>query len=510
MTYEEANEIIDEQLLIKKEPFNKISKYIESCKAVEDRYYLYTNYVERLIDLFIYDHIFYCKAPEMFDKSEYIKALENSINHKPYKDYWYNCFLEFNKGNNKKCLTELKKWFSDDNNPFKSKKMDEIDAVDMFIRPFKEGFPELWEEICNNIKTIQTENGISELLDMYKRFYTSEYGEDSIEILTDFTVRYPGFVSPHEFLGTVYFDLKHWNNSLAEFEKVNELVWYIYRKGYIPFMMAYSYDKVRDYKEAEKYYRLCIERNTGDEFAKNNLAYLFIKQKRFSEAIPLLEECISEKRGMPYIANNYVRALIGLGRNKDAKEFVKNTEFRIAKDIKEKVKNLDNKNYKKVETKVEIINDNNDIEEEELIIDKRNPVPLFQFSTEKILEDELTARIENGNPVFGKKLKVYRRKGDYGRQYRIFVDGQVGIFDLLCEDDDGDLYIIELKKDSGYDDVYKQLSNYLDWISKEPKFKGKKAHGIVCLNSPSKELINKVHEDPRMEIYNYQISYSKL
>lgn len=37
-----------------------------------------------------------------------------------------------------------------------------------------------------------------------------------------------------------------------------------------------------------------------------------------------------------------------------------------------------------------------------------------QFSNEKLLEDELTARIENGVPVFGMKLKMYKRKGKKG------------------------------------------------------------------------------------------------
>ena len=420
------------------------------------------------------------------------------------------CIFGITKGDNKKCLVELKKWFNDKENEFRTAKMNEVDAIELFVRPFKECFSELWEEICKGIKLIQTEDGIPELLFMYKQFYASKFGEESIDILTYFIAQYPGFVSPYEILGTVYYDLKQWNNCIAEYENVTEPVWYIFRKGHIAFMMAYSHDKVREYKEAEKYYRLSIENDTHKAFARNNLAYLYIKQKRFSEAIPLLQECISEKTDLPYAANNYVRALIGLGRNKDAKEFVKNSEFKIAKDTKERVKNLDNKNSKKPGTKVEIIDDNNDTEGEEQYINKRNPVPSFQFSTEKILEDELTARIEAGNPVFGKKLKVYRRKGDYGRQYRIFVDGRIGIFDLLCEDDAGNLYIIELKKDSGYDAVYEQISNYLDWIGKEPKFKGKKAYGIICLNSPAKDLVEKVHKDPRMEIYNYQISYSKL
>lgn len=86
----------------------------------------------------------------------------------------------------------------------------------------------------------------------------------------------------------------------------------------------------------------------------------------------------------------------------------------------------------------------------------------------------MTAKIENGIPVFGLKLKMYKRKGEYGRQYII----PIGRLDLLCEDCEGNLYIIELKKDSGYDDAYKQTADY-----------------------------KKVHSDRRMKLFEYQISY---
>lgn len=59
-------------------------------------------------------------------------------------------------------------------------------------------------------------------------------------------------------------------------------------------------------------------------------------------------------------------------------------------------------------------------------------------------------------------IRVYKRKGEYGRQYII----PIGRLDLLCEDSQGNLYIVELKKDSGYDDAYKQIAAYLDWFEK--------------------------------------------
>lgn len=110
-------------------------------------------------------------------------------------------------------------------------------------------------------------------------------------------------------------------------------------------------------------------------------------------------------------------------------------------------------------------------------------------------------------PVFGLNLHIYNHKGDYyGRQYPF----PLGRLDLLCEDTDGNLYIIELKKDSGYDDAYKQTVDYIDWFQKAAISKGKKVYGIICLNSPTQELINKVRSDKRIRLFEYQISYTEI
>lgn len=108
--------------------------------------------------------------------------------------------------------------------------------------------------------------------------------------------------------------------------------------------------------------------------------------------------------------------------------------------------------------------------------------------------------------VFGMNLKMYKRKGEYGRRYII----PVGRLDLFCEDEAGNLYVIELKKDSGYDDAYKQTADYLDWFAQSPKFKDKKVYGIICLNNPTADLISRVKSDARMRLFEYQVSIRKL
>lgn len=238
----------------------------------------------------------------------------------------------------------------------------------------------------------------------------------------------------------------------------------------------------------------------------NNLAYCLYKQHKLIEAKELFEKCLELDPKYSYAVNNYVRVLIALHRYRDAKSFV-SKGFPVSASLRKKVKDLPSTNQRMKKSAID--------EQATLLTIDEDPIPqpksilpekAQQFSSEKLLEDELTARIESGAEVFGMKLKLYRRKGLYGRQFII----PIGRLDLLCEDDDGNLYIVELKKDSGYDDAYLQTAQYLDWFERSQFAPGKKIQGIICLNSPTLELIEKVHSDPRMKLFEYQISYREL
>ena len=181
---------------------------------------------------------------------------------------------------------------------------------------------------------------------------------------------------------------------------------------------------------------------------------------------------------------------------------LKNSPVKIYKNLLERVKKAENTNKRiKADEPLEEI-----LESETATIEKEIDlgVKKQQFTSEKILEDELVLRIEMGLEVFGKQLKIYRRKGIYGRQY-ILSNGKRP--DILAEDADGNLYVIELKKDSGYDDAYVQTVEYLEWFDENWKDKVKNIYGIICLNSPSAELLKKVHNNPRIRVFEYQISY---
>ena len=78
-------------------------------------------------------------------------------------------------------------------------------------------------------------------------------------------------------------------------------------------------------------------------------------QKKYKEALGCFEKCLDLDGNYIYAANNYVRVLIALGRNKDAKVFVKDGKYKVSKDIKKRVDRLDNTNARlKKETSKEV------------------------------------------------------------------------------------------------------------------------------------------------------------
>lgn len=446
----------------------------------------------------------------------------------------------------------------------------EDQVLDYLLVPFQNAPDEIWNFIMDEVNSMHCEEGIPEFCKALSLYYRSRDNDVIIEGLLAFMRKFPNYRAPNELLGYTYYNMAMWNNAIACFERVQQEYYFFHEDIY--WMLAWSNGKIKNYADEEKYYWMSYQLAPDIPFTLNNLGYSLYKQKKYLEAKELFGQCLDANKDLPYAANNYVRVLIALGRNADAKKFVNSKKFKIAKAIQERVKRLDDHNVRlnkkdlsvKSDTIIESDSDTADLfeitssedeikccqqyinnrlsengakcqqplkkrqleskikhqrfsNERSLEGEIKHSQPLnerqleatakhLQFSKEKLLEEELTARIESGMQVFGKYLKVYKRKGEYGRQYNI----PVGRLDLLCEDANGNLYVVELKKDSGYDDVYEQITQYLAWFEQSEKFKGKKVYGIICLNHPTQELLSKVHADKRIRIFEYQISYTEL
>lgn len=429
-----------------------------------------------------------------------LKLVYENIEKLEQSHYFYWAFYYYLKKQYKKCKEFIHKMCQEQQDSGEA--LNENGVLDYFRVPFKNAPDTIWNAITSEVKAIKTAEGIPEFCDLISLYYRSSNNDEVVDALLSFMQKYPDYKSPNEMLGYTYYNMSMWNNAIACFEKVEEEYYFFMEDIY--WMLAWSSGKVKNLTDEEMYYRKSLELAPDKEFTLNNLGYCLYKQKKYREALNVFEQCIREKKDLSCAGNNYVRVLIALGRNADAKKFIKTGEVKVSKALKDRVAKLDNSNAR---LKKDVVPEPQDLDDEESTekVTLDIGVKRQQFSNEKLLEDELTARIENGMLVFGMNLKIYKRKGEYGRQYII----PVGRLDLLCEDNAGNLYVVELKKDSGYDDAYQQTAEYLDWFEHSEKFKGKKIYGIICLNSPTRQLIDKVHADKRMRLFEYQISYTE-
>ena len=427
--------------------------------------------------------------------SDFVDLFCSNVEQLPSDHYYFyslKCFFECCYD---ECLKLVELYLEKTNT-----EIDEHILADSFFDPFKQAFQGFWVQLSKIILRKTHNQQLSRLCEVIDQYYLLETDDKVIDLLLVSAVKMPKSILIKELLAITYYSMKKWNNALAYFEQIEEDRVLIFNHQ-LYFMMAWSYSKIKNHAEEEKYYKKCLECDPNNIDARNNLGYCYYSIKKYDLAIAQFNQCLDIDNQYSYAADNILRVMIATGRYKDAKAFIEEG-YNVSTALKRKVENLKNDNAKVTLSE----NPEDSILEERIRTPKEVGVKRNQFSSEKLLEDELTARIEAGIDVFGLNLKIYKRRGEYGRQFVI----PVGRLDLLCEDDDGNLYIVELKKDSGYDDAYKQTAEYLDWFEKSKYANNRKIYGIICLNSPSNELIKKVRADNRMRLFEYQISYREV
>lgn len=453
----------------------------------------------------IIQRLYYKYSDDIIQNSIEIKAYITitewiTDNQLPY----YRAVAELFKGNTQKSLEYIHKannqgFFYDGNDAFT-----DIEFANCFLAPFKAGFPGFWTEIHDLIATFSVEPGVLELCKAVPLFYNSS---DSSEICNALEIAYaanPNSVVVKELLAITLYDSQLWGNAAALFEQIGDDPILLYRE-HLYFMMAWCYGKIKELKSEIETYEKIADISEDGQYVINNLGNAYYKAKQFSKALDCFRKCLDNNWDTKYAANNYVRSLLALGRYKDAKDFVKNTTYKLQKNLLDRVASAECSNQRiKADQAIDILadHDSSTISKKEIDIGVKKQ----QFTSEKILEDELALRIESGMPVFGIQMKIFRRKGIYGRQY-ILSNGRRP--DLLAEDSEGNLYVIELKKDSGYDDAYAQTIDYLEWFDQNWSDKVKGIFGIICLNDPTQELLDKVHKNNRVRVFEYQISYTE-
>ena len=461
----------------------------------EDKAAFYDAFINERITAYTNGFLKYGKNPDMslllIDLDRYVRNYEHK---------YMEALHAFLHHQNRKCLELVSEDLSSRSD--EGFEMTEDYFLYAYVGPFKEAFPGFYDHLRKLCDKVSCEDVVKLLCENLDAFYASEDPDQMTDALMPVLQKYPDSVVANALLGFVYYDSKRWGSAIACFEKVEDKIQdALFFDDDIFFFKGWAYGKLREHPFAIRCYEKTLELFPEYEYALNNMGYEYYLLKQYRKALEVFGQCLEQKRDLRFAPDNYVRTLLAMGRAEDAKVFVDEDRYPVRASMKKKIQEAMERGGR---VRLEPEEDEGESRKE---IPERNAVRKNsgdRFTSERILEDELCARMNAGIPVFGKRLKIYRRHGVYGRQYII----PIGRLDLLAEDREGSLYIIELKKDSGYDDAYGQIVPYLDWFEKHHK--GVKVYGIICLNRPDRKLVEKVRRDPRIRLFNYTILYDEI
>ena len=430
--------------------------------------------------------------------SKHFKKLEEQCRGLHELSFLLLAFIDFLNDKKDKAMRNIDMWFK-----ASDKKIEYSNILDLLIT-FKQGFKEMWNDIGKIVRSLNAEPGLESACYAIESFYYSSQLEPTIDAFTKVLVENDKIHLAKELIGFTYYSMHMWENAIAYFEQALEIDPNdaSFTEEELCFYLGWSYGRIKDFKSAETYYKRLLDLDPTAPSALNNLGYCLFKQKKYAEAKSVFEQCIAKNNDLRMAVNNKFRLLIEIGEYNEAKKFAEDNNNIISKDLLNRSMQV-RKGKSKPEKFIDTSTDDVQMAQapKGISIEKG-----MQFSSEKILEDELTHRIERGDICFGVPLSVYKQKGKYGRQYIM----PVGRVDILASDAEENLYVIELKKDSGYGDVYNQVNRYVMWIEKNIQKPGKKVYGIIVVNNPSDELVLQVRSNPQLRLYDYSIMYREI
>lgn len=130
-----------------------------------------------------------------------------------------------------------------------------------------------------------------------------------------------------------------------------------------------------------------------------------------------------------------------------------------------------------------------------------------EFTSEKLMEAFLVSYIDRGIPVFGRTFTIYEDSLRFGRQFRV----KNGFIDLLLvEKTTNDLYVIELKKDKGYNNPLDQIKYYNSYITTKIAKKNQAVRSILCFKDCEENIVEAIKNEKEIELYNYDLIFNKI
>ena len=208
-----------------------------------------------------------------------------------------------------------------------------------FVIPYKNAFPGFWENLLQQMKALHADEDIVALVSMVNQYYSDLTDSRKENLLASHIQDYPNHILPKEFLADYYYEKRKWEQALPLLEDV-------YQKGMLfdliemDWRLSYCYGKCGDLENEEHYLRLYGTESSKDGYYRNNLGYCLYRQGKYEEAEKLFLESMEKGFAVSYAVSNYLRLLTIMGRNKEARAFVRQGKYKISKTDKDRMAKL--------------------------------------------------------------------------------------------------------------------------------------------------------------------------
>jgi tetratricopeptide (TPR) repeat protein len=303
-------------------------------------------------------------------------------------------------------------------------------------------------------------------------------------------------------IASIYDANKNWRNAIVYYNKCVDLG---DNGADLCFSLAVCYGKIKDYDNEIAAYKKCLESDPEYQFAMNNLGYAYHKTKDYENALSCYQKLIKSGRDGAYPYNNTFKTLKSLKRFDEAIAFFEENKEKLSKSFQADVDRL--RATKAPTAQQQPLLD--DVEDEtESVVEQPSTARALMatgksFLSESRLEDEIETQINRGIPFVNLSLKMYEDSNGHGKQYPIHGIGRIDL--LTVNTESNDLYVIELKRGKGDDEIVGQVSRYMGWVRENLAKDGQNVYGIICTAQASDKLKYAVAANPNIKLYNYGI-----
>ena len=300
-----------------------------------------------------------------------------------------------------------------------------------------------------------------------------------------------------------YYKNKNWKNAIIYLEKAIRLN---FNDDNTFELLAICYGKLKDHKNEIVYYKKCLELDPKYPYAMNSLGYAYEKYKDYEQALACYHKSIGTNDGGNYPYQNIFRLLKKIKNYDEAIAFWQANQRKFPKSATKTVDEL-RKTKNKIEEQqiVDYVAEEQQASRSSPQTEKKSSRKMTNsFSVESRVEAQIEEDIIKGKPFYNLPLKMYDESDGYGRQYMIPSVGRIDL--LTVHSETNDLYVIELKRGLGDDEVIGQVSRYMGWVKQNIATKGQNVFGIVCVAQASDKLMYAV--DANQDIFIYKHSFS--